>query len=298
MWGYEVLRINRIVVGLLGVAALVAVAMPSTPASSTTVPEILGSGYQFPAGSGDTGFFTMYATGSGNAATGSFTLSQSGWPKASRPFTLRTASVTCVLYNFDGPQTVVTGTVTSGSHTETVVALTFHKDGAVFLRFSFAPNISTVSPGCDAPNQLTGIAIATGDIEYGSPPTLPTNEVLGSGTQSAGGLFAIDTQGTGNTALGNFTFYQSNWPKPTTPSTLRTAKVKCVLISGGTAQITGRVKDGTSSETVVAEAVDPADGGPALRFAFAGAFSKVSKGCDSTAFLPVPVPSGDIEIGS
>ena len=71
-----------------------------------------------------------------------------------------------------------------------------------------------------------------------------------------------------------------------------------MLISGGAAQITGKVMDGTYSETVVAEAVDPADDGPALRFAFAGAFSKVSKGCDSTALLPVPVPSGDIEIGS
>jgi hypothetical protein len=71
-----------------------------------------------------------------------------------------------------------------------------------------------------------------------------------------------------------------------------------VLIDGGTAQITGKVKDGTSTETVVAEVVSPADDGPALRFAFAGAFSKVSKGCDSTTFLPVAVPSGDIEIGS
>jgi hypothetical protein len=293
------LRINRIVVGVLGVASLVVVAIPSTPASSTTVPEVLGSGYQSPAGPGDTGFFTMYATGSGNTATGSFTFSQSGWPKASGRFMLRTAAVTCVLYDYNVPgQTVVTGTVTSGSHTETVVALTFHLNGAVYLRFSFAPNISTVSPGCDAPNQLTGIAIASGDIESGSPPTLPTNEVLASGTQSAGGLFAIDTQGTGNTASGNFAFYQSGWPKPTTPSTLRTASVKCVLVSGGTAQITGKVKDGTSSETVVAEAADPADGGPALRFSFAGAFSKVSKGCDSTALLPVDVPSGDIEIGS
>ncbi len=293
------LRINRIVVGVLGAVALVIVAMPSTPASSTTGPEVLGSGSQSPAGPGDTGFFTMYATGSGNTATGSFTFSQSGWPKASGRFMLRTAAVTCALYDYNAPgQTVVTGTVTSGSHTETVVALTFHKSGAVFLRFSFAPNISTVSPGCDVPNQLTGIAIASGDIESGSPPTLPTNEVLASGAQSAGGLFALDTQGTGNTASGNFAFYQSGWPKPTTPSTFRSATVKCVLISGGTAQITGKVKDGTSSETVVAEAVDPADGGPALRFAFSGAFSKVSKGCDSTAFPPVPVASGDIEIGS
>jgi hypothetical protein len=292
-------RIKRIVVGVLGVAFLVIVAVPSTPASSTTLPEVLGSGSQSPAGPGDTGFFTMYATGSGNTATGSFTFSQSGWPKAGGRFMLRTAAVNCVLYDYMVPgQTVVTGTVTSGSHTETVVALTFHLNGAVYLRFSFAPNISTVSPGCDVPNQLTGIAIASGDIESGSPPTLPTNEVLASGTQSAGGLFAIDTQGTGNTASGNFAFYQSGWPKPTTPSTFRSATVKCVLISGGTAQITGKVKDGTSTETVVAVAADPADNGPALRFVFAGAFSKVSKGCDSTTFLPVGVPSGDIEIGS
>ena len=171
---------------------------------------------------------------------------------------LRTAAVTCVLYDYMVPgQTVMTGTVTSGSHTETVVALTFHLNGAVYLRFSFEPNISTMSPGCDVPNQLTGIAIASGDIESGSPPTLPANEVLASGTQSAGGLFVIDTQGTGNTATGNFAFYQSGWPTPKTPSTFRSATVKCVLISGGTAQITGKVKDGTSTETVVVEAVDP-----------------------------------------
>jgi hypothetical protein len=292
-------RIKRMLVGMLGVASLVIAAMPSMPASATTLPEVLGSGSQSPAGPGDTGFFTAYATGSGNTATGSFTFSQAGWPKAGGRFTLRTAVVTCVLYDYMVPgQTVMTGTVTSGSHTETVAALTFHLDGVVYLRFSFAPNISTVSPGCDVPNQLTGIAIASGDIEAGSPPTLPSNEVLASGTQSAGGLFAIDTQGTGNTASGNFAFYQSGWPTPKTPSTFRSATVKCVLITGGTAQITGKVEDGTSTETVVAVAADPADNGPALRFVFAGAFSKVSKGCDSTTFLPVGVPSGDIEIGS
>jgi hypothetical protein len=292
-------RIKRIVVGMLGVASLVIVAMPSTPASSTTVPEVLGSGYQVPAGTGDTGFFTVYAAGSGNTATGSFTFFQAGWPKAGGRFTLRTAVVTCALFDYEVPgQTVVTGTVTSGSHTETVAGVTFHLNGAVYLRFAFAPNISTVSPGCDAPDPLTGRALVSGDIEAGSPPTLPTNEVLASGTQSAGGLFAIDTQGTGNTASGNFAFYQSGWPTPTTPSTFRSAKVKCVLIDGGTAQITGKVTDGTSTETVVAEAEDPAGGGPALRFVFKGAFSKVSKGCDSTTFLPVAVPSGDIEIGS
>ena len=227
------LRINRIVVGVLGAVALVIVAMPSTPASSTTGPEVLGSGSQSPAGPGQAPASSpCMPTGSGNTTTGGFTFSQSGWPKASGRFMLRTAAVTCALYDYNAPgQTVVTGTVTSGSHTETVVALTFHKSGAVFLRFSFAPNISTVSPGCDVPNQLTGIAIASGDIESGSPPTLPTNEVLASGAQSAGGLFALDTQGTGNTASGNFAFYQSGWPKPTTPSTFRSATVANVCSS-------------------------------------------------------------------
>ena len=186
--GGDMLRINRIMVGVLGVVALVTVAMPSTPASSATFPEILGSGHQFPAGPGDTGFFAMYATGSGNTAMGSFTLSQSGWPNATTRFKLRTAIVTCVLYDFDGPQAIVTGTVTSGSHTETVVALTFHKNGAVFLRFSFAPNISTVSPGCDAPTQMTGIAIRDRRHRVRFAPDASNQRGAGLGHQSAGGL--------------------------------------------------------------------------------------------------------------
>ena len=264
-----------------------------TWAYGPTTNEVLGSGFQY---GGNDGFFTIYASGNGNSATGSFSNYESGWPTSSTPATLRTANVTCVTYGSNDEATV-TGTVTAGSNTETVVAQVQNGNQ---LRFSYAPTLTQGSPGCDTP-ALGPITIASGDIETGPPFTLSSGEVLASGQQagSGSGLFSIDTQGTGNTASGNFTFYQRSWPTKTTPQTLRTAKVKCVLIDGPVAEITGKVKAGSDKETVVAEAQDASGpGGLALRFAFAGAYSKVSKGCDSTGLGPVGLASGDIEIGS
>jgi hypothetical protein len=71
--------------------------------------------------------------------------------------------------------------------------------------------------------------------------------------------------------------------------------VTCVTISGNTATITGKVTSGSSTETVVAQAVM---GSKKLRFSYAPNITKVSKGCDTTTQKTTTIASGDIEIGT
>ncbi len=254
----------------------------------TTTDEVLAFGNQSGAAKV---VFGVYTEGFWNTATGYFTNYQAGWPTPSTKATLQTASVTCVMT--DGTTATITGTVTSGTNTETVVAQAV--GGAKVLRFSYAPNITQVTPGCDTP--LEGpVPITSGDIEV-SAPTPPTNEVLAFGNQSASatGVFGIYTSGTGKTATGYFTNYQAGWPTPSTKATLRTATVTCVTIAGTSATITGKVTSGTSTETVVAQAMA---GSEQLRFSYAPNITKVSKGCDTPTHGPVPIASGDIRIGT
>jgi hypothetical protein len=130
-----------------------------------------------------------------------------------------------------------------------------------------------------------------------STPPPPSNEVLAFGNQdgSATGVFGIYTSGIGKTATGNFTNYQAGWPTPSTKATLETASVTCVMISGSTATITGKVTSGASTETVVTQAVA---GSKQLRFSYAPNITKVSKGCDTPSQGPIPIASGDIQIGT
>jgi hypothetical protein len=253
-------------------------------------PEVLGSGLQD--GSVNHAFFGIYTQGTGSGATGYFTVWQTNWPNAtSSKAHVRTASVTCV--EDSGGTATITGTVTSGSSTETVVAQAVA--GSNELRFSYEPYIYEVSSGCDAPDDGP-VPIASGAMEIDDAPALQSNEILAFGNQDGTptGIFGIDTEGTGASATGSFAAFQSGWPTAGSTATLETATVTCVAISGNTATISGTVTSGTSTEHLVAQVVAGSD-----EFVLSAKpnITKVSKGCYSPKQSPAGIASGDIQIG-
>jgi hypothetical protein len=111
--------------------------------------------------------FGIFSTGADDLATGIFSFWQKGFPTSTSGWRKVTASISCAL--FSGNDAVLTGTVTVGTTTETVVAEVVDNtspsrapspDG---LRFSFDPTITEVSPGCFTPG-LGPIPIKEGDI--------------------------------------------------------------------------------------------------------------------------------------
>ncbi len=123
-------------------------------------------------------------------------------------------------------------------------------------------------------------------------------EILGYGILSgSAGSFGIDTAGTGRDGHGTFSFYQSGWPTPSTPLTLRGATVSCVTFDGGVATITGQAQGPSGSENVVAQ-VGP---GNELALSYAPDIESVSNGCwvPTTPPALTPLASGaiDIEVG-
>ena len=157
-------------------------------------------------------------------------------------------------------------------------------------------------PSIDQPNSIT--TGPNGDLWFtntGSNTVGQINtpaEILGYGSLSGNaGSFGIYTAGTGRYGHGAFSFYQSGWPTPSTPLTLREATVSCVNFDDGVATITGQVYLATASENVVAQV----GAGNELALSYAPDIYSVSSGCWAPTGSPqlTPRASGaiDIELG-
>jgi streptogramin lyase len=250
----------------------------STPA------EILGYGSQ---NGKATGAFSIETEGTGPSAHGSFSFYQSGWPTSNTPLSFRAVDVNCVTLD-DGVATI-SGIASSTTGSEEV-AVTVGAGNELALSYGLPYNPF----GCEAPTsppQLAPLATGEIDIELGDAPPLSADQILG-----AGGGFGVETQGTGNSAEGAVWFAQRRWPTSDSGWSEQNARVTCVAIDGSAATVTGKVKDGSATETIVAVL---GSSPPASTVSTGNSISEISPGCDTTKKSAKPLANGgDVEIGN
>ena len=151
---------------------------------------------------------------------------------------------------------------------------------------------------------LAGLAMCAGAV--GTTFAVSTSEagavgseVLAYGQQATTAPyteFGVYSTGTGSSATGEFSVWQTHFPLTSSPFTWLTATVTCAKISGNTATITGKVVSGTHSEWVVAQMVGNSMSNK-IRFSYAPTIHQVSTGCWAPSLAPVTIHNGDIRVG-